>query len=63
MAKKKRKQRPRKSRGRPKREPGEGVDFRYHTYFVGGKQKRYSEDLIEGVPVEEFIARNADEVF
>jgi hypothetical protein len=34
---------------------------RYMTIFVNGRQKRVQRpQLIQGLPVEEFIARNAD---
>ena len=34
---------------------------KYMTIFINGKQKRVPRpQLIEGMPVEEFIARNAD---
>ena len=56
----KKQKKPRKPR---KRAPGEGRDFRYRTAFVGGKQKRVREDLIDGIPVEDFLRDNADEVF
>lgn len=62
MGKKKRKQKQRKSRNQRKKELGEGVDFRYRTYFVGGKQKRFREELSDGIPVEKAIHENADEV-
>jgi len=36
----------------------------YITIFVGGKQKRVKRPpLIEGMPVEEFISRNADPIW
>jgi hypothetical protein len=38
-------------------------EFRFETYFVNGKQKRRKVRLIEGIPVEEFIEMNADEIF
>jgi hypothetical protein len=37
---------------------------KYMTIFVNGKQKRVPRPLlIEGLPVEEFIARNADPIW
>ena len=38
-------------------------EFRFETYFVNGKQKRRKVRLIDGIPVEEFIEMNADEIF
>ena len=36
----------------------------YMTVFVNGKQKRVKRpELIEGIPAEEFIRRNADPVW
>ncbi len=36
----------------------------YQTVFIGGKQKRVRrEPTIEGLPVDEFIRRNADPVW
>ncbi|MEX2578998.1 MAG: DEAD/DEAH box helicase family protein [Verrucomicrobiales bacterium] len=63
MAKKSKNRKPKRPRQRRKRAPGEGRDFRYRTVFVGGKQKRIREELVEGVPVEDFLRDNADEVF
>ena len=37
--------------------------YRIETYFVGGKMKKRKIPLIDGLPVEEFIRRNADDVF
>jgi len=37
--------------------------YRIETYFVGGKMKKRKIPLIEGVEVEEFIRRNADDGF
>jgi hypothetical protein len=37
---------------------------KFMTIFINGKQKRVPRpQLIEGVPVEEFIARNADPIW
>jgi hypothetical protein len=37
---------------------------KYMTIFINGRQKRVPRThLIEGLPVEEFIARNADPVW
>lgn len=37
---------------------------KYMTIFLGGKQKRVPRPfLIEGLPVEEFIALNADPIW
>ena len=36
----------------------------YKTIFINGKQKRVKrEPTIDGVPVDEFLARNADPVW
>lgn len=37
----------------------------YETVFVGGKQKRVKrrQPLIEGIPQDEFIRRNADPIW
>jgi hypothetical protein len=45
----------RPGRKRPRRER------KYTTIFINGKQKRIPRPpLIDGLPVDEFIARNAD---
>ena len=37
---------------------------KYMTIFINGKQKRVPRpQLVEGLPVEEFIARNADPIW
>jgi len=37
---------------------------KYMTIFVNGKQKRVPRpELIDGLPVDEFIARNADPIW
>ena len=37
---------------------------KFMTIFINGKQKRVPRpQLIEGLPVEEFIARNADPIW
>lgn len=36
---------------------------KFMTIFVNGKQKRVPRPLIDGLPVEEFIARNADPIW
>ena len=37
---------------------------KYMTIFINGKQKRIPRpQLIQGLPVEEFIARNADPIW
>jgi hypothetical protein len=37
---------------------------KFMTIFINGKQKRVPRPpLIEGLPVEEFIARNADSIW
>ena len=37
-------------------------EFRFETYFANGKQKRRKVRLIDGMPVAEFIEKNADEM-
>jgi hypothetical protein len=37
--------------------------FRTEIYFVGGKMKKRKIPLIDGMEVEEFIRRNADDAF
>jgi hypothetical protein len=50
--------RKRSGRMRPRRER------KYTTIFINGKQKRIPRPpLIDGLPVDEFIARNADPVW
>ncbi len=44
-------------------EPVKGRDFRYETYFVGGKMKRIRIPLIGGLPVEDFLRAHADDCF
>ena len=57
------------SRRKRKLTPAEKVAKRerrkqYMTVFVNGKQKRVERpELIEGIPAEEFIRRNADSVW
>ena len=57
------------SRRKRKRTPAEKAARRqrreqYMTVFVNGKQKRVKRpELIEGIPAEEFIRRNADPVW
>lgn len=38
-------------------------DYRYEIYFVGGKMKKRKIPLIEGLEVDEFIRRNADDAY
>jgi hypothetical protein len=38
-------------------------DFRFETYFVRGKMKRRRIRLIDGLDADEWIRRNADDVF
>jgi hypothetical protein len=38
-------------------------NFRTEVYFVGGRMKRRKIPLIEGLEVDEFIRRNADDIF
>jgi 16S rRNA U516 pseudouridylate synthase RsuA-like enzyme len=52
-----------------KRTPAENAEKRrrrklYMTVFIGGKQKRVRRPpAVEGLPVDEFIRRNADPVW
>lgn len=58
MKKPKRKRTAAEKRARRKRKK------KYMTIFINGKQKRVPRpQLIEGLPVEEFIARNADPIW
>lgn len=41
----------------------EGKDFRTEIYFVRGKMKKRMIPLNDGLPVDEFIRRNADDVY
>ena len=38
-------------------------NYRTEVYFVGGKMKKRRIPLIDGIEVEEFIRRNADDAF
>ena len=38
-------------------------EFRWETFFVRGKQRRRKIRLIDGIPVDEFIENNADEIY
>ena len=54
----KRKRNAAEKRARREREKG------FMTIFINGKQKRVPRPpLIDGLPVEEFIARNADPIW
>ena len=58
MGKKKRKLTP-KEKAEKKRRQKE-----YKTIFINGKQKRVKrEPTVDGIPVDEFIRRNADPIF
>jgi hypothetical protein len=58
MAKPKRKRTTAEKRARRERK------LKFMTIFVNGRQKRVPRpQLIDGLPVEEFIARNADPVW
>jgi len=58
MAKPKRKRTAAEKRARRERK------LKFMTIFVNGRQKRVPRpQLIDGLPVEEFIARNADPVW
>ncbi len=67
MAKSKKK--PKTARPKRKRTPAEKRARRerkknFMTIFINGKQKRVPRpQLIEGLPVDEFIAQNADPVW
>ena len=52
--------------GKPKRRKvlrDEQGEYRFEVFFVNGKQKRMKVRLIDGIPVSEFMARNADDIF
>jgi hypothetical protein len=38
-------------------------DYRVELYFVRGKMKRRKVSLFDGMEVDEFVLRNADDVF
>jgi hypothetical protein len=58
MAKPKRKRTAAEKRARRERKK------KYMTIFINGKQKRVPRpQMIQGLPVEEFIARNADPIW
>jgi hypothetical protein len=38
-------------------------EYRFESFFVNGRQRRRKVRVIAGVPVREFIERNADDVF
>jgi hypothetical protein len=58
MGKRKRKLTPAEKAGKKRRQR------EYMTIFVNGKQKRVKrEPTIEGIPVDEFIRRNADPIW
>ncbi|MHA3774518.1 hypothetical protein ACXR0O_23585 [Verrucomicrobiota bacterium sgz303538] len=38
-------------------------EYRFETYFIGGKQKRRKVRLIDGIPADEFIEKYADPIF
>jgi hypothetical protein len=38
-------------------------NFRTEIYFVGGKRKKRRIPLVDGLDVDEFIRRNADDAF
>ena len=38
-------------------------DYRLEVFFVNGKQKKRKVRLIDGLPVDEFMERNADDVY
>lgn len=57
------------SKGKRKRTPAEKAEKErrrreYTTIFVGGKQKRVKRPpTVDGIPVDDFIRRNADPVW
>ena len=38
-------------------------NYRIETYFVRGKMKKRKIPLIDGLEVEEFVRRNADDIY
>ena len=38
-------------------------EYRVEWFFVNGKQRSRKIRLIEGIPVSDFIERNADDIF
>ena len=52
--------------GKPKRKrvlKDDQGEYRFEVFFVKGKQKRMKVRLIDGMPVNEFVERNADDIF
>lgn len=48
---------------RAKQQFDEKGQFRWETYFVGGKQKRRKVRTVDGMDPEEFIRLNADDIW
>ena len=52
--------------GKPKRRKilrDDQGEYHFEVFFVNGKQKRRKVRLIDGIPVSEFVDRNADDIF
>ena len=52
-----------KKKSKHKLHYGDQGQFRWETYFVGGKQKRRKIRLIKSMEPDEFIRANADEIW
>lgn len=59
MSKRRRK---RKGQRKPKLHHDDKGQFRWETYFVGGKQKRTKVRTIDGIDADEFWRQNADPI-
>jgi len=51
-----------KRKRKPKLHYDERGEFRWETYFVGGKQKRSKVRTVDGIDAEEFWRQNADPI-
>jgi len=63
-SRKRKKARPKRKRSAAEKRARRERKKKYMTIFINGKQKRVPRPpLIDGLPVEEFIARNADPIW
>lgn len=51
-----------RKRRKPKLHHDDRGEFRWETYFVGGKQKRTKVRTVDGMDADEFYRRNATEI-
>jgi hypothetical protein len=52
--------------GNPKRKKilrDDQSEYQFEFFFVNRKQKRLKVRLVDGIPVSEFVKRNADDIF